>query len=170
LTLEIELWQAILALVGTVLAAWVPAILSFHNQRLANRSHAKAEEATAADQLTSASLDLVKQLREEYNALREEFEEYRRDTEERLAQNQAKLTQHNVELELQEKAIDNLTGQNLRLQLVLSIYAYQIKQLGFEPVIAPDEAQTMPLDDLRLRAEAASDSYHRMIDRRTPTR
>ena len=66
-----------------------------------------------------------------------------------------------AELEVQAKAIENLTGQVLKYRLALVITVMQLRMAGFEPMIEPDKIDTMTVEELQLLAEGASNAEAR---------
>ena len=125
----------IITIVGLVIAA-IPGVLAYLNQR-------KATNAAVADTLTGSAERLVQRHEKEIEQLERKI----------------KSLQH--EVEIQAASLENATAANLKQQLYSSIIVNQLRAAGFEPVIEPSEIDTMAVDDLRLIAEAMSNTERR---------
>jgi predicted nuclease with TOPRIM domain len=156
----------LLALIGS---GAITAILT----SLLNRRHSSA---ITEDVLVGAAKKLVDELQEDVSRLRQERSEITKkleETEDRLKAEtnalKAELKELKAEFTAQENAIDNLQANALKYQLVLSITVLQLRQLGLEPLIPPDEIDIMDIDDIRLIAQGLSNVEQRRQERRKNT-
>ena len=141
----------LLALIGS---GAITAILT----SLLNRRH---NFAITEDVLVGAAKKLVDELQEDVARLRQE----REDITQRLKEAENRLVELRADFAAQENAIDNLQANALKYQLVLSITVLQLRQLGLEPLIAPDKIDTMSIDDIRLIAQGLSNVEQRRQER-----
>ena len=142
----------LLALIGS---GAITAILT----SLLNRRHSFA---VTEDVLVGAAKKLVDELQEDVARLRQE----REDITQRLKEAENRLIELRADFAAQENAIDNLQANALKYQLVLSITVLQLRQLGLEPLIAPDKIDIMSIDDIRLIAQGLSNVEQRRQERR----
>lgn len=143
----------------TVLSSNVLVIVvtSLVNRRKSSAETGKIQADTDSVRVGTA-LKLVDELQEELAEIRKRFQEYRQYTDEQIAN----LT---AEARAQEVAIDNLTAKTLKYQMVLSILIMQLRQGGLEPLVDPDEIDTMKIDDLRTIAQGMSNVERRRQER-----
>lgn len=118
-----------------------------------NRKKTEAEtERTRAevdDIRIGTTLKVVDELQESLTDMRARFRDYRQDTDETIADLMNQLKIQEAELRVQEKAIDNLTAKTLKYSMILSILTMQLRQSGLEPLIDPEEIDTIKIDNLR---------------------
>jgi len=156
----------LLALIGS--GAITALVTSFLNRRHTS--------AVTQDVLVGAAKKLVDELQEDIARLHQErgdVTQKLKETEDRLKAEtdilKAELKGLKAEFTAQENAIDNLQANALKYQLVLSITVLQLRQLGLEPLIPPDEIDTMDIDEIRLVAQGLSNVEQRRQERRKNT-
>lgn len=136
-------WTAIII----ALAAAIPGTLAYLNQR-------RDSQANAVEKLTGSALEIVQASRDETARLRTEFDEYRAESEHKLAELRE-------ELRLQEIQIDNNNSFTLKLQLVITILSYQLRERGITPYVEPSEMESITINELRRRAATLSNLVNR---------
>ena len=125
----------------------MPGVLAYLNQR-------RDSQANAVDKLTDSALEIVQSSRDETARLRVEFTEYRAESEQKIAQLRE-------ELRLQEIQIDNNNSFTLKLQLIITILTYQLRERGITPYVEPSEMEAITISELRRRASALSNLVNR---------
>lgn len=120
--------ELIVAIVVALVAAAPGLFALFHQRRLAS--------ASVTDTLTKSAIGMVERHDKEIKELEEKNDHLE------------------AELEVQAHAIENLTAKNLKLQVLVSILANQIRLRGVEPIIDPARIDSIEIDELRLVAES----------------
>lgn len=117
-----------------------------------NRDKTRAD---AAGMLTDGTVKLLNEIQEERAADRLRIEQQRQridnfdatlDEIRRIYDE--RIERLETEIEIQANAIENLNGENLKLQAVIRVYVQQLWERGIEPIIDPDRISSVTVKEL----------------------
>lgn len=138
------------------LLSFIASILVWVNSRKQVNVDDKRAGIDVVNSMIKNALDMVNEYQEiaqdaqkRVVALQEEYDSFK-------AKVNDKHKEYDAEFDSAAKKIDELSVTNLKYQIILSIYLYQLRDNAIEPLIHPDEFDSKTIHELRQIADALS--------------
>lgn len=129
------------------LSAIASGFLSWSNGRKQATTDANSKMIDNALRIVDEYQEIAKDAQARVKALQAEFDEYKQRIN-------AKHKEYDEEFDSAARKIDELSVTNLKYRLILSIYLHQLRINHLDPLIYPEQWDSVTIEELRQTAEA----------------
>lgn len=137
--------EIIIAAIAAI-SSLVTGILTFHVARKKASIDAASQNVINALKIVDEYQQMALAANNKANRLEKEFDNYRLVTDRKLAEQKK-------DIKYQEREIEQVNERLLKYQLILSIYLHQMRTQDIEPLISPEQWESITIQELRLIAE-----------------